>query len=90
MQMEIKFDQKEFMDALAREVIKQERDFWDDADEKYIIYHSSVGDAVKEEISRIIRENENKVFNAVVEMLAGKYAQQIKLAAVLSALSKKE
>lgn len=90
MQMEIKFDQKEFMDALAREVIKQERDFWDDADEKYIIYHSSVCDAVKEEISRIIRENENKVFNAVVEMLAEKYAQQIKLAAVLSALSKKE
>ena len=89
MQMELKFDQKEFMETLALEVIKKEEEFWDRADERWLMYYSGVKDAVKEEITRIVRDNEDKILNAVTDKLARDYADQIKLAAVLSALCKK-
>lgn len=90
MQMELKFDQKEFMETLALEVIKKEKEFWDNADERWLIYHSVTKEAVKEEIARIVRDNEDKILNVVTDKLAKEYAEQIKLAAVLSALCKKE
>jgi hypothetical protein len=87
--MELKIDDKEFAKALAEMAVDRLRGYLDDNDERIMLYHKDVGRVVEKEVKEIIQRNEEKILNAVVDKLAEKYMSQIRLSAVLSALSNK-
>lgn len=88
--MEIKLDDKEFATELAKLAVERFRDYTEKNGGKYMLYHEEVNKVVHKEVTNIIKRNEDKILTAVVDKLAEKYASQIKLACVLSALSNKE
>ena len=88
--MELKIDDKELAKEIAALAVERLRHYVNDNDAKYMFYHESVDKAVQKEVGEIIRENKDKILDAVVDKLADDYMKQIKLAAVLSALAKKE
>jgi chromosome condensin MukBEF complex kleisin-like MukF subunit len=90
MEFEVKFNSEEFMETLAKEVIKQEKTYWDESNAEFLIYHKNVSEAVYDAIKEIAIRSKEKIIEMVVDRLAEKYMTHIKLAAVLAGLSKKE
>lgn len=88
--MKIEFDEKELLREIAIEVIREYDDFFERASSGTLVYRREVGETVERKIAEIIERNEDKILSCVVEKLAEKYMSQIRLAAVLSGLSKKE
>ena len=88
--MKIEVDEKELLREVAVQIIREEREFFERASIGTLVYRKEVGEAVERKITEIIEENKDKILDCVVDKLAEKYMSQIKLAAVLAGLSKKE
>ena len=82
--MKIEVDEKELLREVAVQIIREEREFFEKASSGTLVYRKEVGEAVERKIAKIIEENNDKILDCVVEILAGKYMSQIKLAAVLA------